>query len=308
MCSSSAHSKIAPQEQSFLVGQALFITTRKMKKLMFLPVILLLIFLSGFQERVTDKRTVNFPRQELKPETIPAKENLWVFILAGQSNMAGRGFVEPQDTIPHNRILSINKSGELIIAKEPLHFYEPAMTGLDSGLSFGRELIKHIPDSISVLLIPTAVGGSSIHQWVNDSLFRNVKLFSNFKEKVNIGQKYGTIRGILWHQGESDASATERREIYPMQLTRLFEKFRKEAGNATLPIFAGELGRFSVNSDKWKALNQQIHVYAETDLHTFVISTHDLDHNGDKVHFNSAGQRLMGQRFAMEFIRQCITD
>jgi len=33
-------------------------------------------------------------------ERIPAKENVWVFMLAGQSNMAGRDFVEPQDTLP----------------------------------------------------------------------------------------------------------------------------------------------------------------------------------------------------------------
>ena len=53
------------------------------------------------------------------------KENVWVFIMAGQSNMAGRGIVEAEDTISDKRIFSINKDGQIIIAKEPIHFYEP---------------------------------------------------------------------------------------------------------------------------------------------------------------------------------------
>ena len=82
------------------------------------------------------------------------------------------------------RLLTINKDGQLIIAKEPLHFYEPNLTGLDCGYSFGTTLLKNIPDSISVFLIPTAVGGSSISQWLGDSVHRNVKLFSNFLGKL----------------------------------------------------------------------------------------------------------------------------
>ena len=111
----------------------------------------------------TNERTQFFPKVELAVENIPNKENLWVFILAGQSNMAGRGLVGPQDTVPNNRVYTLNKQGNIIFAKEPLHFYEPTMAGLDSGLSFGKALIKHIPDSISVLLIPTAVGEAQFH-------------------------------------------------------------------------------------------------------------------------------------------------
>ncbi|MEQ8808135.1 MAG: sialate O-acetylesterase, partial [Imperialibacter sp.] len=36
--------------------------------------------------------------QSHKPQT-------WVFVMAGQSNMAGRGIVEPQDTVTNPRIL-----------------------------------------------------------------------------------------------------------------------------------------------------------------------------------------------------------
>lgn len=269
-------------------------------KIYILTITILLLTCCGAKQN--DARTEFFPKIAQKPDVIPDKENIWVFMLAGQSNMAGRGKVEPVDTIPDCRIFTINKEGELILAKEPLHFYEPTMTGLDCGLSFGKELLKHIPDNISVLIIPTAVGGSSISQWINDSTFRNVRLMTNFKEKVEIGQKYGAIKGILWHQGESDASRQETIEIYNKQLQNLFTLFRNTVGNSELPIIIGELGSFSKTDDNWKALNAKIEEYIKTDPNAYLIKTNDLKEKGDRIHFDSEGQREMGKRFARRFI------
>lgn len=265
--------------------------------------ILSMFVLVGYGIKQDDNRTEFFPKIEQKPDVIPAKENVWVFILAGQSNMAGRGKVEPVDTIPDIRIFTINKEGELLLAKEPLHFYEPAATGLDCGLSFGKELLKHIPDRISVLIIPTAVGGSSISQWINDSTFRNVTLMTNFKEKIKIGQKYGTIKGILWHQGENDATTQETIEIYNKQLQKLFAIFRNEIANNELPIIIGELGSFSKTDDNWQAINSKIEEYIETDPNAYLIKTNDLKDKGDKVHFDSEGLREIGRRFAGQFVK-----
>ena len=248
-----------------------------------------------------DFGTEFIPQDELRPNRIPDKENVWVFVLAGQSNMAGRGLVEPADTIPDPKIFTINASGDILVAKEPLHFYQPALTGLDCGLSFGKELLKHIPDSISVLLIPTAVGGSSVAQWINDSTYRNVSLLSNFREKIEIGKAHGTIKGILWHQGETDASTPENIEIHDSQLQRLFSLFRDEVNNETLPILIGELGSFSKTSDSWQAINSKIAAYVQTDPSAYLIKTGDLKHKGDFVHFDSEGQREMGKRFALKF-------
>jgi len=230
------------------------------------------------------------------------KENLWVFIMAGQSNMAGRGIVEPEDTVTNKRIFSINKDGQMIIAKEPLHFYEPERTGLDCGLSFARALIAKIPDSVSVLIIPTAVGGSSIIQWLGDSIFRNVKLFSNFAEKVGIAKKNGVIKGILWHQGESDANEINI-PLHKQRLHALFSKFRAEVGNNELPILLGELGSFSNNPADFSLINKAIHDYAAGDKNSRVISTSDLKDKGDHLHFDSEGQRTMGKRFAEAYLK-----
>lgn len=268
-------------------------------------IVLLLIF-TGFLISCNKKnyasRTQSFPQVETKVEQLPDKENLWVFILAGQSNMAGRGIVEPQDTIPSDRVLTINKKSEIILAKEPLHFYEPTMAGLDCGLSFGKELVEHLPDNVSVLLLPIAVGGSSIQQWLGDSTFRNVPLYTNFKEKVRIGKNYGTIKGILWHQGENDAITQETIDQYQARLAELVQNFRNTVGNQMLPIIIGKLGSFSKNNINWQQINQQIERYVTSDKNALLIETSDLKDKGDLVHFSSNGLRKMGKRFSNAYL------
>jgi len=230
---------------------------------------------------------------------------IWVFIMAGQSNMAGRGTVDKNpfngDTITNRRIQAINQDGNMVMAKEPLHFYEPKMAGLDCGLSFARTLLSFIPEDVTILLIPTAVGGSSIIKWIDDSEHRGVMLWTNFKSMVEIGKKYGTIKGILWHQGEADANA-EGIPVYGKNLKTLFTKMRKETGKKRLPILMGELGYFSKTAnDEFMKINLALHQYATKDKLSEVVGAKGLDHKGDNLHFNSAGQRELGRRYAFAF-------
>lgn len=252
---------------------------------------------------IQDDRTKYFPKSVEPVVQIPRKENVWVFLLAGQSNMAGRGFVEPQDTMPNKRILAIDANGKLIYAKEPLHFYEPTRTGLDCGLSFANSLLKQIPGNITILLLPTAIGGSASKQWLGDSLYRGVNLLTNFREKVAIGKKYGQIKAVLWHQGESDANK-ESIPLYKERLVELFTKFRTIIQNDQLPVFIGELGSYSKNNENWQMINNVIHGYSLQDANSSVIKTNDLIHGGDTIHFNSTGQRLLGERFASAYLKK----
>jgi hypothetical protein len=230
------------------------------------------------------------------------KKQVWVFLMAGQSNMAGRGIVEAQDTIPNARILTINKDFQIIPAKEPLHFYEPKLKGLDCGLSFANALLKQVDKDITILMIPTAVGGSSTRQWLGDSLYRNVQLLTNFRQKMEFARTQGIVKGILWHQGESDAN-NRGIPLYKDNLKKLFGIFREYAGDDKLPILMGELGSFSKTPVEWNAINEIIRQYADAEPDTYLIKTSDLKHKGDFIHFDSEGQRLMGQRFAETYIK-----
>jgi hypothetical protein len=145
------------------------------------------------------------------------------------------------------------------------------------------------------------VGGSSVRQWLGDSLYHDVKLFSNFQSKVDVAKQYGVIKGILWHQGESDANQKDIPK-HEQRLEELFSRFRDVTGNKNLPVFIAELGSFAKNKSNFLLLNETLHNYSAKDKNSFIISTKDLKDKGDSLHFNSKGQRSMGKRFAEAYI------
>ena len=264
--------------------------------------LLLFLILPMLSLSLAEDRTRFFPRVVEYPEEIPSKDNLWVFILAGQSNMAGRGLVEPQDTIPNPRVLTINEKGEIIIAKSPLHFYEPVRTGLDLGHRFGNVMAEHLPDSVSVLIAPTAVGATPISFWLEDRERRGVRLLTNFREKTELARSVGTIKAVLWHQGEGDSN--ERRiPLYKGRMAELFTKFREFAGDDELPVVLGELGLHDKNAENRSRINQIIHDYAASDPWSAVVPTTDLSHVGDSTHFNAESLRTMGERYAETYLQ-----
>ncbi|HEX8916483.1 MAG TPA: sialate O-acetylesterase, partial [Humisphaera sp.] len=55
----------------------------------------------------------------------PAKDKFLLFLLVGQSNMAGRGKVEDEDRKPHPRVVSLDKAGQWVPAVDPIHFDKP---------------------------------------------------------------------------------------------------------------------------------------------------------------------------------------
>tara|TARA_R110002049_G_scaffold299104_1_gene489180 strand:+ start:4090 stop:4899 length:810 start_codon:yes stop_codon:yes gene_type:complete len=259
-----------------------------------------------FANEAHAQRTKNFPKKSEYVEKMPHKDSLWVFIMAGQSNMAGRGLVQPQDTIPNKRIVTIDSLGKWMYAKEPLNFNEPTMKGLDCGLSFANEMLRAIPNGISIGLIPCAVGNTPIEQWLGDSICRHVPLLTNFKSKVAQSKKYGEIKGILWHQGEANAK-TERIPFYAENLRKLTKTFRDITGNDALPILIGQLGSYAEPMEwqhKWDSINNIIRDVAETDINTYVIYTQDLESKSDKIHFDSKSQRTLGKRYADTYLEE----
>ena len=274
----------------------------------YLSLVFLVMIAPACQVQKADNRTLNFPAIREKVDQLPEKEKLWIFILAGQSNMAGRGFVEPVDTVPNKRIFSLDEHKNWVYAKEPLHFYEPNLTGLDCGVSFAKALLKCIPEDISIGLVPCAVGGSAVAQWNNDEVYRGVKLLTNFRERATAVQGQGVIKGILWHQGESDGNS-ERIPRYREAVEELFKTFRAITKNDELPILVGELGAYmkpKETQENWDSINRIIHESADSDPNRFVISTKDLKHKGDHIHFNSKSQREIGRRFAREYLEKVL--
>lgn len=253
---------------------------------------------------VQDERTRYFPRSREYVEVMPSGEKVWLFVLAGQSNMAGRGLVEPCDTMPHPRIFSVTPDKSWVEAKEPLQLYQPALTGLGPGMAFARALIQELDEEIYIGLIPCAVGGSSVSNWLSDSLYNGVRLKSNFTDKLLWAKEYGTVKGIIWHQGESDATA-EKLPHYKADLTLLFNYFREVAGDDNLPVIAGELGIFpgvEKNRQEYLFLNDILQEISRDDPEIALVRSFGMKAKADNVHFDGPSQRIMGRRYAAAWL------
>lgn len=251
-----------------------------------------------------DERTLSFPLKTDYVEQMPPAEKLWLFVLAGQSNMAGRGLVEPSDTVPHPRILTVTPDMRWAVAKEPLQLYQPALTGLGPGLAFARALIREVDEDIWIGLIPCAVGGSSTADWLSDSVYNGVRLKSNLAGKLTWAMNYGTVKGVIWHQGESDAKATKL-PYYEENTKALFRYFREVAGDPDLPIVAGELALFpgvEKNRMEYLQINDTLAAISAEDPDMMLVRSFGTRPKADNVHFDGPSQRMMGRRYALAWL------
>jgi len=236
--------------------------------------------------------------------TLPRKENFHLFLLAGQSNMAGRGIVEPSDREPIDRVLVLDVTGRWAPAVDPLHWDKPsAGTGL--ARSFAVEYLRAHP-GVTVGLIPSACGGSPISSWQPGQYFdqTNSHPYDDALARARRALLYGELRGILWHQGETDR-APELAGHYEPALTALIARFRNELGAPRVPFLIGQLGQFA-GAGPWDEHARRVdlaqrHVAEQTALAAFV-SSDGLTSLPDNLHFDAASLREFGKRYAAAFL------
>lgn len=228
-----------------------------------------------------------------------------VVLLAGQSNMAGRGVVRiPDDTITTNNIISLNKDSVWVRAKHPLHWDKPeAAVGM--GIRFAKELLVLLQTNDTIALVPCAAGGTSIDNWKNNSYFAytgNFYVYSNLINRAKKAAKSGTIIGMIWHQGETDATVALS-PSYQNKLKNLFDSIRTNLNLPNMPIVAVELGRYLNKSayPRWDSINVAMTNLKNVLQHYAVASSSGLVSNPDTIHFTSASQDSLGIRYARLF-------
>ncbi len=234
---------------------------------------------------------------------LPARENFHLFLLAGQSNMAGRGKADQQDKTPHPRVLVLTKSLTWVPAADPLHFDKPGIVGVGLGKSFGIEIAKSDP-KITVGLIPCAVGGSPIESWLPGGYHPSTKThpWDDMLPRAKEAIKSGTLKAILWHQGESDANF-ERAPLYRDRLRWVVAKFRTELKAPEVPFIVGQLGQFPERPwDDWKRTIDAAHrELPNLAPKTAFVRSDSLTHKGDRVHFDALSYRKLGVRYASAY-------
>lgn len=236
--------------------------------------------------------------------SLPPKEKFHLFLLIGQSNMAGRGTVTPDDRTPPARVLMLNKAGAWVPATDPMHFDKP-IAGVGLGRSFGLAIAAANPD-ITVGLIPCAVGGSPIDVWKPGVRYDATKTnpWDDALRRAEIALKDGTLKGILWHQGESDAKP-ELSQSYEAKLHDLIARLRATLHSPDAPFIVGQLGKFP--AAPWSEEKVRIdRVFRELPgkvKHTAFVSAEGLTHKGDNVHFDAESYRIFGRRYADAFLK-----
>lgn len=214
-----------------------------------------------------------------------------VYLLIGQSNMAGRGVIDAESEKTSENILMLDKSNNWVIAKDPLHF-DKSSAGVGPGLSFAQAMLEG-QKKIKIGLIPCAWGGSTIKVWSP-----GVKYFENLPydeaiARAKIALQKGELKGILWHQGESDNDA-EKSKIYFEKLKELVANLRRDLNAPNLPFVAGEIGRFN----KEDYINKIVNRLPNEVENTAVVSSEGLVDKGDHLHFDSPSARELGKRYA----------
>ena len=233
---------------------------------------------------------------------LPPKERLHLYLLIGQSNMAGRGKIEPKEVLSTDRLLKFTAQNTWAPATEPLHTDKP-IAGVGLGSSFGRAIAVADP-SITVGLIPCAVGGTPLSRWCKDG-----DLYKQAVVRAKLAMKDGTLCGILWHQGENDASKEDTAHSYADRLSQMVADLRAELGAGAVPFVAGKLGEFLAKEDKngkpnfWPVVNEQIATLPQRIPNSAVVESKDLKHKGDGVHFDTPSLREFGRRYAAAMSR-----
>jgi hypothetical protein len=257
--------------------------------------------------------------------------NFHIYIAYGQSNMAGNGDIVPsedQATDPKNFIMLAShtanasqrsgkttqsiKAGEWAAAIPPMfHAFE----NLSPADYFGRAMVDSLP-GVTVGMIPVAIGGVSIRAYLPDqyqAYFNGDG--SSFKGWANdyggnpmarileLGKKakeVGVIKGILFHQGESDGTDDNwRNNVY-----KTYKIIIDELGldENEVPFVAGELLQEGNNccGSKNGGIAQLKSKFKKFGL----ASSKGLQGNGrDPYHFGRAGVIELGKRYCSEMLK-----
>jgi hypothetical protein len=226
----------------------------------------------------------------------PPKADTLVFIMAGQSNMAGRGTVTAIDPVTHPRVLEIDDIGRIYRKREPNTIFQGAIAGVDCGLSFGKELVPHLGPNTCILLVQCSVSSTGIQDWLGDSV-RAVPLYTNLISRTRMAMEHGPLKGILWHQGEHNALSQSAAAGYTQALSAFIARYRNDLKLPGFPFYIGLLPAWS-NRPYTQAVNNDILTTAATLPAIHIIATSDLSAKPDSLHFESPGQREFGKRLA----------
>ena len=215
-------------------------------------------------------------------------------LLIGQSNMAGRGFLTPENKISNPRIFKL-----VNCRWHPM--FEPVnpdrdFAGANLAPTFALEYLKYTENNIGI--IPAADGGTAIEEWQ-----KGEPLYENAVFLAKMAMKISNLKAILWHQGESDTHSG-RTEFYKERFIKMLDDMKADLDLPDIKIYCGGLGEFLTNfpkggdmTTKWRDINDILMEIASEREDVEFVPADGLGANPDNLHFNTEALREFGRRY-----------
>jgi Carbohydrate esterase, sialic acid-specific acetylesterase len=237
-------------------------------------------------------------------------QNTDLYLLIGQSNMSGRGMVEDQDRVVHERVFNFNRDGQVVAAVDPLHFDKPKVCGVGPARTFGIEVAK-TQTKRNVILVPCAVGGTSIDTWQEGAYDQDTRThpFDDMLQRVKRASALGHWRAVLWHQGSSDANE-KKSSTYHTKMLKLVADVRAVIDGPEVPFLIGQMLNDPIKP--WNNYFREVdeahqRVCAELPAMAYVSSAGLKAKINDIEHFDSFSARELGVRYAQHCLKMIKT-
>jgi hypothetical protein len=239
---------------------------------------------------------------------------LSLFILAGQSNMSGRGEL-PLQPATHPQVFVFGNDYRWTLAVEPIDRPDGQVdtvsqdtgddpAGFSPGVAFATSLLKHDPQRV-IGLIPCAKGDTAIAAWQRS--LSDQTLYGACLKRIGAAATMGDLAGVLVFQGEADAldpHAHPDRVLsagdYATTFTTFVHDLRSDLARPQLPVVFAQIGTTTAPDAfiHWETVKAQ---QATVQLPcAAMITTDDLPLQ-DAVHFTTDSYRQIGARFAAAF-------
>ena len=233
--------------------------------------------------------------------------NLKLYILVGQSNMAGTAEI-PAGLKSSANIFTFGNDYRWAKAMPPIdsgvNQVDAVSIDADAGFGpafiFAKTLISQNQNQM-IGLIPCAKSGSSITDW-QESL-SDETLYGSCLKRVRAASTMGEPAGILFFQGEADAvdpklfpSLRPDAEAWAEKFATFAFNFRQDIGQPNLPLVYAQLGtpEDTEGLPNWNAIKAQQESIQIPNAK--MIMTEDLPMDG--VHYTTESYKVIGQRFA----------
>jgi hypothetical protein len=256
----------------------------------------------------------------LSPASFAQSPDFHIYLGIGQSNMEGGPQVSGLPAAdPRFQVLSVMNCPGLNPPRTMGKWYtaNPPLTRCSAGPGivdwFGRTLIDSLPANIRIGALMLTVVGTKIELFDKEGYqayladagtadwLRNLAKdygsnpYARLIEMAKIAQKDGVIRGILLHQGESNAGDAQ----WPNKVKKIYDDIMKDLSldPKNVPLLAGEVVNADVGGSAAGA-NVQIAKLPGVLPNSYVISSSKLASGGDNLHFSAASHKTFGQRYA----------